>query len=181
MDYIIITLYSVSLLLIFLFSLGQLHLTWKYLQSKKKSKGKHVKEEGAALPLVTIQLPIYNEKYVVDRLIESVTNIQYPKEKLEIQVLDDSTDETFDLAQKIIKIYRSKGFNIQHIHRTNRKGFKAGALQEGMRSASGEFVVVFDADFVPSPSFLQETIRHLQNPPIGHRRLLKTGNMGLYF
>ncbi len=167
MDYIIITLYSVSLLLIFLFSLGQLHLTWKYLQSKKKSKGKHVKEEGAELPLVTIQLPIYNEKYVVDRLIESVTKIQYPKEKLEIQVLDDSTDETFDLARKIIKVYRSKGFNIQHIHRTNRKGFKAGALQEGMRSASGEFVVVFDADFVPSPSFLQETIGHFQNPEIG--------------
>jgi len=167
MEYIIIILYSISLLLIFLFSIGQLHLTLKYLQSRKRNKGENLKLVSSELPLVTIQLPVYNEKYVINRLIESVSKIEYPRNKLQIQMLDDSTDETFDIIRKTTERLISKGFNISHIHRTDRKGFKAGALQEGMEISTGEFLVVFDADFVPDPKFLLDTIPHFQNLEVG--------------
>lgn len=119
------------------------------------------------LPIVTIQLPIYNEYFVIERLVQAVCAIDYPKDKLEIQVLDDSTDETQELAQSLVAQYSSLGHNIKYIHRPNRQGFKAGALKYGLELAEGEFIAIFDADFVPKSDFLQRTIPHFNNSQIG--------------
>ncbi|MDQ3848838.1 MAG: glycosyltransferase, partial [Thermoproteota archaeon] len=112
------------------------------------------------LPAVTIQLPLYNEKYVVKRLIDSVCMMDYPKEKLQIQVLDDSDDDTVDLIRSIVDDYRFRGFDIVHVRRKNRAGYKAGALKEGIKNAKGEFVAIFDADFIPPSWFLKRAIGH---------------------
>jgi len=119
------------------------------------------------LPKVTIQLPIFNEQYVVERLINTITQLDYPKRKLEIQVLDDSTDETTTIAERICKQKRKEGYNIKFIHRTDRTGFKAGALENGLKLTDSEFIAVFDADFLPNPSFLQKTIHYFTDPAIG--------------
>ncbi len=118
-------------------------------------------------PKVTIQLPVFNERYVVDRLVESVVRLDYPREKLEIQVLDDSTDETIDVARACVERCQTLGFSIHYLHRDNREGFKAGALAEGMKTATGEFICIFDADFQPHTDFLRRTIPYFQNPRIG--------------
>lgn len=117
-------------------------------------------------PYVTIQLPIYNELYVVQRLIEAAVQIDYPRDRLEIQVLDDSTDETRQIASHCVDLYSSRGVNIVHLHRSRRTGYKAGALAEGMQKAQGEFLAIFDADFIPPADFLQRTIPHFQNQKI---------------
>lgn len=161
----IITLYSLSLLYIFLFSMGQLHLTWIYLKSKKNSSS--TKPELINFPSVTIQLPIYNEKYVVERLLDAVAKFDYPKQQLEIQVLDDSTDETTEIILKKIESLRSLGLNFKLIHRENRVGYKAGALDHGFHIAMGEFIAIFDADFIPSPDFLKKTLPYFNNEKIG--------------
>ena len=109
-------------------------------------------------PKVTIQLPIYNERYVIERLVEAVTQFDYPRENLEIQVLDDSTDETQEVARNCVERYQHLGFAITYLHRDGREGFKAGALQAGLKSATGEFVAIFDADFIPPADFLRRTI-----------------------
>ena len=109
---------------------------------------------------MTIQLPIYNEQFVVDRLVESICKIDYPKDKLDIQVLDDSTDETVKVAQAVVERYAALGHPITYIHRTNREGFKAGALQNGLKTAKGEFVAIFDADFVPPEDWLMRVVHH---------------------
>jgi cellulose synthase/poly-beta-1,6-N-acetylglucosamine synthase-like glycosyltransferase len=119
------------------------------------------------LPRVTVQLPIYNEMYVVERLLDSVCHMHYPRELLEIQVLDDSTDETTALCRAAVDRYRSRGFDIQHLHRDDRTGFKAGALDAGLQVASGEFILIFDADFVAPPDFLEKTLGHFQDPKVG--------------
>jgi len=110
---------------------------------------------------------MYNEFNVVERLIRAVCKIRYPIDKLEIQVLDDSTDETVTLASKVVEEYRKKGYNIKYIHRVDRTGFKAGALKEGLEVAEGEFVAIFDADFVPNENFLEETIPYFTDTKIG--------------
>lgn len=117
--------------------------------------------------IVTIQLPMYNEMYVVDRLIDSVCEIEYPKDKLEIQVLDDSTDETVDVVAKLVKQKQEEGFDIQHIRRPNREGFKAGALKEGLKTAKGKYVAIFDADFIPKSDFLINTLKYFSNDKVG--------------
>lgn len=117
--------------------------------------------------IVTIQLPLYNELYVVERLINSVCKIEYPKDKLEIQVLDDSTDETVNLVSKLVKQKQKEGFDIHHIRRGSRIGFKAGALKEGLKTAKGELIAIFDADFVPQSDFLMNTLRYFTNEKIG--------------
>jgi cellulose synthase/poly-beta-1,6-N-acetylglucosamine synthase-like glycosyltransferase len=114
-------------------------------------------------PRVTIQLPIFNEMYVVDRLVDSVCAIDYPADRLEIQVLDDSTDETRDIAELAVRRHAQRGIDIKYLHRTNRVGFKAGALEEGLQKASGEFIAIFDADFIPPADFLQNTIPHFHD------------------
>jgi cellulose synthase/poly-beta-1,6-N-acetylglucosamine synthase-like glycosyltransferase len=119
------------------------------------------------LPNVTIQLPIFNEQFVIDRLIEAVCAMDYPGEKLEIQVLDDSTDETQQVASSVVERYAALGHNIVYVHRTNRHGFKAGALDAGLKVAKGEFIAIFDADFVPPPDWLMRVIHHFAEPEIG--------------
>lgn len=119
------------------------------------------------LPQITVQLPMYNEQFVIDRLIEAVCAMEYPREKLEIQVLDDSTDETTEVAAEIVARYRAMGHPIEYIHRTNRHGFKAGALDEGMKVAKGEYIAIFDADFVPPPDWLMKVVHHFAEPEIG--------------
>ncbi len=119
------------------------------------------------LPMVTIQLPIFNEQFVIDRLIEAVCAIEYPRDKLEIQVLDDSTDETRAVASAIVDRYAALGYPIVYIHRTNRHGFKAGALDAGLKVAKGEFIAIFDADFVPPSDWLMKVIHHFAEPQIG--------------
>src|SRR5580700_6112121 len=119
------------------------------------------------LPRVTVQLPIFNEQYVVERLLESICKLKYPREKLDIQVLDDSTDETVEVARGLVERYAALGNPISYHHRTNREGFKAGALAEGLKTAKGEFVAIFDADFTPPDDFLMRTIHHFTDPKIG--------------
>ncbi len=118
-------------------------------------------------PKVTIQLPIFNELYVVKRLIKSVSEIDYPKDKLEIQVLDDSTDETVKISAALVDKYRERGFDIKYIHRVDRSGFKAGALKNGLEEAKGDFVAIFDADFMPKKEFLKKTVPHFTNEKVG--------------
>jgi cellulose synthase/poly-beta-1,6-N-acetylglucosamine synthase-like glycosyltransferase len=119
------------------------------------------------LPRVTVQLPLYNEVYVVERLIDAVAALDYPRELLEIQVLDDSTDETCRVAQRAIARHRANGYEIVYMHRESREGFKAGALQRGLSAASGEFLLIFDADFVPHPGILRESLPHFADPEVG--------------
>lgn len=118
-------------------------------------------------PRVTIQLPVFNERYVVRRLIESVCAIRYPRALLEIQVLDDSTDDTVEIARAVVAEWAARGVDIVHIHRTDRTGFKAGALEAGLAVAKGDFVAVFDADFVPQPDFLEKTVPYFADERIG--------------
>ncbi len=162
---VIIILYALSLLYIFLFSISQLHLTWIYLKHKKKAALTAWSENF--IPHVTVQLPVYNEKYVVERLLTAVSKIDYPREKLEIQVLDDSTDETTSIIKKEIISLEKQGLDITLVHRENRKGFKAGALAYATTTAKGDFVAIFDADFVPQRDFLRQTIPYFINSKIG--------------
>lgn len=116
---------------------------------------------------VTIQLPLYNEQYVTERLIEAVCKIEYPRSLLEIQVLDDSTDDTVEIVHKLVIAKEKDGFDIKQIRRSERKGYKAGALKEGLHTAKGELIAIFDADFVPKPDFLKNTLKYFTNPNIG--------------
>ena len=119
------------------------------------------------MPLVTIQLPFYNEKYVASRLIEAVCKMDYPIDRLEIQVLDDSEDDSSQVIKKAVKIHKLRGFDIHYMTREYRSGFKAGALIMGTKNARGEFIAIFDADFVPPPEFLQKTLKYFSDPRIG--------------
>src|SRR5918999_4730168 len=134
-----------------------------YLYMKHKHELPVPKGTLDPLPRVTIQLPLYNEMYVVDRLVEAVCRIDYPRERLEVQVLDDSTDETREIAELAVRRFASQGIDIKYIHRTDRLGYKAGALEEGLRVAKGEFIAIFDADFIPHPDFLTRTIHYFIN------------------
>ncbi len=130
---------------------------FKYRKRATQEPSAHVFEH---LPPITIQLPLYNERYVVERLIEEVLKVEYPKELLQIQVLDDSTDDTAPFAEALVERYRTIGYPIEYHHRSNRHGFKAGALQEGLATATGELVAVFDADFCPPADFLMRTVNY---------------------
>ncbi|SMD32048.1 hypothetical protein SAMN04488029_0386 [Reichenbachiella faecimaris] len=164
MEWIVVIVYGTALLAIFLFSLGQLHLTWVYTRPRR---GEPSLFDPEFLPIVTVQLPIYNEKYVAERLIDCVVRLDYPKEKLEIQVLDDSTDETVDLIARKVNFYQSQGFDIRHVQRENRTGFKAGALAYGTDFCKGEFTAIFDSDFLPTTDFLRRTVGFFVNDKIG--------------
>ncbi len=126
-----------------------------------------VPASGEELPTVTVQLPIYNEMYVVDRLVEAVCALDYPRDRLEIQVLDDSTDETREIAELAVRRHAAQGFDIKHFHRDDRVGFKAGALEAGLTVARGEYIAIFDADFVPPAGFLHNTIPYFADPAVG--------------
>lgn len=167
--YFIIVIYSISLLLIFFYSLAQLNLLVNYLSQKQQNQTapKFNLMDPMEIPIVTIQLPVYNEEYVMDRLLENIAKIEYPKSKLEIQVLDDSTDDTVINTEASIRKLQEAGLDIQHIRRTDRSGFKAGALKEGLTIAKGEFIAIFDADFLPAPDWLKKTVIYFKDEEIG--------------
>ncbi|MFT6843841.1 MAG: cellulose synthase/poly-beta-1,6-N-acetylglucosamine synthase-like glycosyltransferase [Flavobacteriales bacterium] len=163
----ILLVYGSMLTFILFYSFIQLHLTVSYRRNKKtKQRTKQALNE-AEWPMVTIQLPLYNEMYVVERLLDCIAKFDYPTDKLEIQVLDDSTDESFEIGAKKVQELAAQGLNIQHIKRPNRIGYKAGALAYGMKFSKGEFIAIFDADFLPNPDFLKKTIPYFDTPKIG--------------
>ena len=139
-------------------------IVYQYMKNRDRAPGAppHVDE----WPVVTVQLPVYNEMYVVDRLIDSICALDYPLDKLEIQVLDDSTDETREIVELAVRRQRARGFDITHVHRTDRTGYKAGALDAGLKVSKGEFIAIFDADFVPNPDFLRRTVPYFNDPDI---------------
>lgn len=172
MSIILLVIYGGCLFFIFMYSLIQLSLVIKYRRSLGTGPAVEVSMyesygEESDWPLVTIQLPVFNELYVVERLIDAVADMNYPTDKLEIQVLDDSTDESFEIAAKKIAQWKERGLNIKHIKRPERIGYKAGALAYGLERAEGEFTAIFDADFVPDPMFLQRTIPSFVEEKVG--------------
>ncbi len=158
---LLLVLYIAALLVLFIYGVQGLSLVYHYSRRKPSDPVVGALESDAVLPAVTVQLPLYNELYVVERLVEAVCALDYPRDRLQIQVLDDSTDETSDLLAACIAPKRALGFHIDHLRRTDRQGFKAGALRSGLACASGEFIAIFDADFLPSPDFLRHVIPHL--------------------
>ncbi|MBC8413484.1 glycosyltransferase, partial [bacterium] len=163
--YLFLAVYFIILITVFIYASHRYHMVYLYFKHKKDqpiAKGKL-----KTLPRVTIQLPIYNELYVFDRLIEAAVQIDYPRELLDIQVLDDSTDETAEVCRRGVEKYKNLGLDIEYIHRVNREGFKGGALANGLKTAKGEFVAVFDADFIPQKDFLQKTIHYFTDDNIG--------------
>ncbi len=165
-DWAILVPYFALLCVLSLYGLHRYEVIHTYFKYRKKAVDLPP-TRFAELPKVTIQLPLYNERYVVERLIDETTKMDYPKELLQIQVLDDSTDDTNEFAQGLVERYHALGFPIEYKHRANRSGYKAGALQEGLKTATGEFVAIFDADFIPPSDFLMRTVHHFADPKVG--------------
>jgi cellulose synthase/poly-beta-1,6-N-acetylglucosamine synthase-like glycosyltransferase len=150
-----------------LYGFHNLITTIMYLSMKPTKKRNKVAPSLEEWPRVTVQLPIFNEKYTVERLLRAVTRLDYPANRLQIQVLDDSTDDTYDLLAELVDHYKSRSINIELVHRVDRKGYKAGALENGLCTATGELIAIFDADFVPKPDWLKRTVPSFQNPQLG--------------
>ena len=165
-DWSLLIPYFSILAILSIYGLHRFETIRTYFKYRKRATGEPPKR-FEQLPRVTIQLPLYNERYVLERLIDEIVKIEYPRELLQIQVLDDSTDDTRDFAEALCERYRNIGHPIEYLHRSNREGFKAGALQEGLKTATGEFIAVFDADFIPPPDFLFRTIHHFADAKIG--------------
>ncbi len=164
-DWALLVPYFGFLIILSIYGLHRYELVRVYFKHRKKVT---VSAEALDyLPPVTVQLPLFNERYVVGRLIEEVTKLEYPKHLLQIQVLDDSTDDTHPYAQALVERYRSLGFPIEYLHRFNREGFKAGALEAGLKTATGELIAIFDADFVPPPDFLTRTVPFFADAGVG--------------
>lgn len=165
---IVLIIYAFCLILIFFYSVLQLTLSIKYARTRKDRAAEiplpFVAEEA---PFVTVQLPMYNEMYVAERIIEKVAAFEYPRDRFQIQVLDDSTDETKDIIAAKVAEVAATGLNIQHVHRVDRTGYKAGALDSAMDQVQGEFIAIFDADFVPEPDFLQKTMPYFNDAKVG--------------
>ena len=156
---VILVIYGLCLVLIFFYSVIQLSLAVAYVKNRKKQQSRVTPPfDLANAPKVTVQLPMFNEMYVAERIIETCAEMDYPRDKFQIQVLDDSTDETKDIIANKCAEVAARGINIQHVHRTDRTGYKAGALDCAMDKVEGEFIAIFDADFVPSKDFLLRTI-----------------------
>jgi cellulose synthase/poly-beta-1,6-N-acetylglucosamine synthase-like glycosyltransferase len=164
-EIIFLAVYFGVLAVLSLYGSHRYRMAYLYYRHKYKIPTPLAKLEK--LPRVTVQLPIFNEMYVVERLIESVCRIQYPRESFEVQVLDDSTDDTCRIARASVEKWRQTGIDIVYVRRDNRQGFKAGALENGLKLAKGEFVAVFDADFVPRPDFLLRTVPFFVDSKIG--------------
>jgi cellulose synthase/poly-beta-1,6-N-acetylglucosamine synthase-like glycosyltransferase len=164
-ELLVLGAYFLTLVILAIMGLHRYVMVWLYFRHRdRKPSPVPLPEE---LPRVTIQLPVFNELYVIERLLESVAAIRYPRHLLEIQVLDDSTDETTAIASRAVERYRAQGFDIHSLHRTDRTGYKAGALDAGLAQASGEFVLIFDADFVAPPDVLEKTLGHFADPRVG--------------
>jgi cellulose synthase/poly-beta-1,6-N-acetylglucosamine synthase-like glycosyltransferase len=165
-DLLLLVPYFIVLIILAAYGFHRYQLVWMYYRHRKNAV-REPKSHFLELPRITIQLPIFNEQFVIDRLVESICKLDYPREKLDIQVLDDSTDETVEVARGVVERYAALGHQISYHHRSDRHGFKAGALQEGLKTAKGEFVAIFDADFTPSPDWLMKVIHHFAEPGIG--------------
>jgi cellulose synthase/poly-beta-1,6-N-acetylglucosamine synthase-like glycosyltransferase len=165
MEAAVIALYVVVTAISGIYGFHRAHLV--YLFWRHRHKRIDPPNDWKELPLVTVQLPMFNELYVAERLLESVALLDYPRDKLEFQVLDDSTDETTEIVARKVAELQARGFDIVHIHRTDRYGFKAGALERGMQTARGDYLMVFDADFVPSPDIMLRLIHHFTDPKVG--------------
>ena len=158
--------YFIVLVILAAYGAHRYWLVYLYYKNKK-NKTTEPAAYFSELPRVTVQLPIFNEQYVVDRLLDAICKLEYPREKLDIQLLDDSTDETVEVARALVERHAALGHPVYYLHRDNRSGFKAGALEEGLKTSKGEFVAIFDADFVPPPDFLLKCIHHFTDPKIG--------------
>ncbi|MCS6797085.1 MAG: glycosyltransferase family 2 protein [Myxococcota bacterium] len=165
MDVAFLVVYLVVIGVLAAYGLHRAQLVYLYWRHRHRAHTPPARFEE--LPVVTVQLPMFNEKYVAERLIESVARLDYPRDRLEIQVLDDSTDETQEIARRKVEELRARGFDAVYIHRADRTGYKAGALENGLKRARGEFLLVFDADFVPTPDLLQRLIHHFTDPQVG--------------
>jgi cellulose synthase/poly-beta-1,6-N-acetylglucosamine synthase-like glycosyltransferase len=160
-DVVVLVSYFFILSILGIYGWHRYYLVYEYRKNKDRAPGPP--PLWGELPFVTVQLPLYNEMYVVDRLVDAVCEFDYPIEKLEIQVLDDSTDETCDIVELAVRRQAARGFDIKQIRRATRLGFKAGALEEGLRTARGEYIAIFDADFVPPSDFLRRTVPYFRN------------------
>ncbi|HEX7181916.1 MAG TPA: glycosyltransferase [Thermoanaerobaculia bacterium] len=161
----LLALYYLILVVLAFFGMHRLFLVLCYLRTRRRRPERP--PDPAVWPVVTVQLPLYNEMYVASRLIDSVCALDYPADRLEIQVLDDSTDETSEIVARSVAEHRARGVDIHHLRRTERTGFKAGALEAGLAKSRGEFLVVFDADFVPNSDFLQVSVPYFADPQLG--------------
>jgi cellulose synthase/poly-beta-1,6-N-acetylglucosamine synthase-like glycosyltransferase len=159
--------YALVIIGLALFGLNSLIMATLYLRTKTNFKKRIRSIQPRKWPSVTVQLPIYNERYTVERLLEAVTKLEYPSKRLQIQVLDDSTDDTAKLVHRLVQKYKSKGVNIVCLHRTDRNGYKAGALGDALNSATGELIAIFDADFIPKHDWLLKTVPRFQDPELG--------------
>jgi len=166
----LLLLFCLLLFFIFLYSLSQLHLLLSYLKKRRLDKDEVDRADHLELkeyPFVTIQLPLYNEKEVVERLLNNIAQMDYPAEKLEIQVLDDSTDESAELTKELVIRIKLLDLDIKYLSRNQRIDFKAGALKEGLKTAKGDFIAIFDSDFLPEPDWLKRSLPHFNNDHIG--------------
>ena len=163
---LILASYFFVLVILAVYGWHRYFMVYLYMRHKHEVPVPQAEYDHASLPVVTIQLPLYNEMYVVDRLVDSVCAIDYPREKLEIQILDDSTDETRSIAEAAARRHAAAGIDIKYIHRSDRSGYKAGALEAGMHVARGNFIAIFDADFVPKRDFLMATVHHFTDPKV---------------
>ncbi len=164
---VLVGLYGFILLTLSLYGGHRYMVLFNYLRGRKRQPQPLRRFEEDELPGITVQLPLYNEMYVVDRLLDAVASTDYPRDRLHIQVLDDSTDETVEISRRAVERVRALGFQIDHIHRTDRTGFKAGALANGMKSAKFDLFAIFDADFRPEPGFLREIVHYFTDPQVG--------------
>jgi cellulose synthase/poly-beta-1,6-N-acetylglucosamine synthase-like glycosyltransferase len=165
---LILVFYFFVLSILAIYGWHRYYLVYLYMKNRDKAPARLAPPPPlATLPRVTIQLPIYNEMYVADRLIDRVCEIDYPRELLEIQVLDDSTDETREIAELAVRRHAARGFDIQYLHRVDRKGYKAGALEAGLKKAKADYIAIFDADFIPPKDFLRGTLPHFADPNVG--------------
>ncbi len=170
--------YFVVMIILAFYGIHRYQLVWLYYRNRRNQAHSNQPPAHFAeseLPFITIQLPIFNEQFVIDRLLDSICRLDYPRDRFEIQLLDDSTDETCAVASAMVARYAAgidPGYGlgpqpIYYLHRTNRQGFKAGALEEGLRTARGELIAIFDADFVPPPQWLRQVVHHFSDPGVG--------------
>jgi cellulose synthase/poly-beta-1,6-N-acetylglucosamine synthase-like glycosyltransferase len=161
----ILAVHFFMLLMLSFFGLHRISMVFRWMRYRKARPT--IQQKYEELPLVTVQIPLFNEKFVAQRIIDACASFDYPTDKLQIQVVDDSTDNTKELVAQRVEQYQRDGINIEHVHRTNREGFKAGALKDAMASATGEFIAIFDADFMPAPSTIKDCIHHFTDESVG--------------